>query len=343
VVAGYAPRVRLLVLGGSVFVGQHIVLEATQRGHHITVFTRGRHLDNLPTSADSIVGDRRKDLSDLAKQRWDAVIDTSGYRPDDVRRSAAALRGAASHYAFISTLDVYPDHSIRGLDESTLVEASWDSELKSTIKDGYRLLKAACEQEVRNFFPSTHQIFRSGLIVGPGDPTGRFSYWPLRLDRGGEILVPAPRSAPLQFIDVRDHAAFVLDLVESGTCGTFNATSPPGANTFESLLTTCAALTRAPFTLTWVDEALLVEQLVRPWTELPLWPGHGDGRAGTMLVSTAKAQAVGLACRGVEKTVSDVLGWARSLNELPTYPGQLSPIRERLLLLIAHEEGYIAS
>ena len=225
-----------------------------------------------------------------------------------------------------------------------LVVASWDSQLEPTTKDGYRLLKAACEQEVRGFFPSTHQIFRSGLVVGAGDPTGRFSYWPLRLERGGEVLVPAPRSTPLQFIiDVRDHAAFVLDLAESGACGTFNTTSPPGSHTFGSLLTTCAALAKAPTQLTWVDEALLTEHSVRPWTELPLWPGRGEAHAGTMLVSRAKAQAAGLTCRTAHEMVSDVLSWARSLDELPVYRGQLSPSRERLLLLIAREEGYVAN
>lgn len=336
-------RVKVLVLGGSVFVGRHIVFEAVRRGHHVTVFTRGHHLDGLPPTACSIVGDRRQDLSALAGQSWDAVIDTSGYRPDDVRRSATAFQAAAHNYAFVSTLDVYPDHSTPGLDESAPVATSWDSHLKPSTKDGYRLLKAACEQEVRRIFPSTHQIFRSGLVVGAGDPTGRFSYWPLRLDRGGEALAPAPRSAPLQFIDVRDHSAFVLDLAESDACGTFNTTSPPGAHTFGSLLTTCVALARTPTTLTWVDGALLAEHSVRPWTELPLWSGYGEALAGTMLFSTAKAQAAGLSCRSVSETVSEVLRWARTLDELPTYRGQLPPTRERQLLLIAHEDGYVTS
>jgi 2'-hydroxyisoflavone reductase len=331
----------MLVLGGSIFVGRHIALEAVRRGHRVTVFTRGRHLDGLPADVESQVGDRRRDVSPLTEQRWDAVIDTSGYRPADVVRSASALSRVAGQYAFISTLDVYPDHSTPGFDELVPVESDGDSELDPNTHEGYRLLKAACEEQVREFFPRDHQIFRTGLIVGAGDPTGRFNYWPLRLERGGEVLAPAPRSAPLQFIDVRDHAGFVLDRLEAGGCGTFNTTSPPGMHTFESLLTTCIALASATASVTWVDPALLAEHSVRPWTELPLWRGTDAARASTMLASIAKAQAAGLECRTAQETVNDVLDWARTLGSLPTYPGQLSLTRERMLLLIAHEEGYI--
>jgi 2'-hydroxyisoflavone reductase len=330
----------VLVLGGGRFVGFHLVQAALRRGHTVTTFTRGRHTRIWPAGVEALYGDRRDELGALRGRVWDAVIDTSGYRPEDVRRSTQALRDRVRTYAFVSTLDVYPDHSSVGLHEGCAVEASWDSGLDPRSPDGYRLMKAACEHEVAEAFPRTHAIFRSGLIVGPRDPTCRFSYWPLRVLGGGIVLAPAPPSTPVQFIDARDHAAFIIGVLENDVTGVFNVTSPPGAHSFESLLRGCARATRTSVTVFWIDPGLLVDQGVQPWSELPLWHGHGVDRSGRMLVSTARAAEAGLVCRDLTETLRDVVT-AFDPGHLDRHERVLPPLRERLLLAIARDEGGI--
>jgi 2'-hydroxyisoflavone reductase len=324
--------VRTLVLGGTVFVGRHIVDEALRRGHDVTVFSRGKH-GAPPVAVEHVRGDRRGDLSALSENHWDLVIDTSGYRPQVVAHSARALSGRVGHYTFISSLSVYPDHSGLGLDESAPVVCSWAEDLRPSDPAAYGALKGGCEEAVREAFGERGLVLRAGLLVGPHDQSERFGYWPARIARGGRVLAPTPREQPIQVIDARDHAAFALDMAERGTHATFNVTSPPGAETFSSMLAACPGFQKAE--IVWITGELLTELGVRPWSELPLWTGNARDMAGTMLFSAEAAEKAGLRCRVLAETARDVLDWERARGQLRPRGGQLPELKERWALMQA--------
>ncbi len=331
---------RLLVLGGTTFVGRHFAELALRRGHSVTLFTRGRTGPNVLPECPRIVGDRKGDLSGLSDGSWDAVLDTSGYRPDDVRRSARRLKEACNLYAFVSTLNVYPDHSSPGLTEDMATYADEDGNA-SVANDPYGMRKAQCEREVQRAFGERALIIRPGLIVGPHDNTDRFGYWPTRFALGGDVLIPGPPEAPLQVVDARDHAAFVLKQIERHKTGVYNVTSPPGRSTMADLASACRHATGAG-TPVWIDPQHLASYGIQPWNEIPLWFGDDDRRwDGTMQVCTRRAEAAGLRCRSLVATVADVLAWEQSRGTLSRRGQQLSALRERMLLLIARDEGWI--
>ena len=321
-----------LVLGGTVFVGRHIVDEAQRRGHRVTVFSRGKH-GAPPVGVEHVRGDRRGDLSALSARSWDLVIDTCGYRPQVVAHSARALSECAGHYTFVSSLSVYPDHSASGLDENARVACSWDENLRPSDPTAYGALKGGCEQAMRAVFGDRGLVLRPGLLVGPQDRSERFGYWPARIARGGRVLAPAPGEQPVQLIDARDHAVFVLDLAERGTGATFNVTSPPGAESFRSMLAACPGSHEAE--IVWVASQLLTQLGVRPWSELPLWTGGDRAIGGTMLFSTNAAQQAGLRCRDLAETARDVLAWESTRGPLAPRGGQLPELKERWALMQA--------
>jgi 2'-hydroxyisoflavone reductase len=297
---------KILVLGGTRFLGRATVEAALARGHELTLFNRGQTNPGLFPDAEHLVGDRTDDLSDLAGRGWDAVIDPSGYVPGIVRASARLLADAVEQYLFVSSISVYADYrEPRGEDDplETLGEHPVDRLLEDY--SNYGALKVLCEHEVENAFAGRALVVRPGLIVGPHDPTDRFTYWPRRARRGGPLLAPAPPEQPVQLIDVRDLAGWMLDMVEAGRGGTFNATSPPLALTFGSMLDACGAKD-----VVWVDEAFLLEQDVEAWSDLPCWiPSTEENHRSFQLVDVTTAVGAGLTFRPLAETARDVPGW----------------------------------
>lgn len=317
---------KLLVLGGTRFLGRHLVDAALRRGHDVTIFTRGRHNPDLFPDAEKLRGDRSGDLSALADRRWDAVVDTSGNAPAEVDATAALLADRTSHYTLISTLAVYAGFPrVVGLDESAPL-----AELEGPLPErpGPQLigpLKALCERALLRSLPDRSLIVRSGLLAGPHDPTDRFTYWPRRVARGGEVLAPDRPNLRVQFIDARDLARWTLDGAESGRTGAYNATGPAQPLTFGELLAGCKAVTGSDATFTWVDEARLLETGVKPRMELPLWMPHAPGAA---TVDCRRALAADLRLRPLEETVADTLAWDESRPAAAPRPAGLAPDRE---------------
>ncbi|HSC90361.1 MAG TPA: NAD-dependent epimerase/dehydratase family protein [Gaiellaceae bacterium] len=290
---------KLLVLGGTKFLGRAVVEEALARGHEVSIFTRGETNPELFPQVERLRGDRDGDLAALEARTWDGVVDTSGYVPRVVAASAELLRDAG-FYVFVSSISVYPFPLAPGYDETTAVQRLGRRDSES-IQSDYGPLKAACEQVVEGIFADRAAMLRFGLIVGPHDPTDRFTYWADRIGRGGEILAPGPPERPWQFVDVRDGAAFALDVAERRLPGPFVVTnrSSPG----EVL---------AGADVVWVDDAFLVERGVGEWMELPLWVADGGEIGALHQADTSRAGAAGLRRRPVAETVADTLAWSRT-------------------------------
>jgi nucleoside-diphosphate-sugar epimerase len=331
--------VRLLVLGGTKFLGRATVQAALERGHEVTLFNRGETNPELFPEAEKLRGDRDGELSALEGREWDAVIDPSGFVPRLVRASAEALQDSVGQYLFVSSISVYDELGEPGFDEAartvTLEDPTTEDYLTMGPVNTYGGLKALCEEVVREIFPDSHAVVRPGLIVGPHDPSGRFTYWPLRLAGGGEVLAPGDPARQVQLVDVRDLAEWMLQLAEGGTTGTFNATGPERPLTMGELLGTCDEVGGAEARLIWVDEPFLLEQEVGAWMELPLWVTEGDN--WFLGADVSRAVAAGLRFRPLEETVRHTLAWARQSGAGLVTPGQvgsagLDPQREAELL-----------
>ena len=304
------------------FLGRAIATEALSRGHELTLFNRGTTNPGLFLEAERIRGDRKHDLGLLENRTWDAVIDTSGYLPADVRTSAELLR-ESGRYVFVSSVSVYADFSTGPSEESPTAEVgSMPEDEVAADYSNYGPLKALAEAEVERVFGDRALVVRPGLIVGPHDPTGRFTYWAHRLARGGEVLAPAPPEQQVQFIDVRDLAAWILDAAEQRRAGTFNATNEGVA--WSELL--------AGADVTWVADEFLQEREVGPWMELPLWLTDPDW-LGMHAIDVRRAVGAGLSFRPLEETIS---GAAEA--QLQEGVG-LTPEREAELLLAWHARG----
>lgn len=321
---------RILIFGGTNFLGRHTAA-ALERGHEVTLFHRGQTNPGLFPDAEEILGDREHDLALLAGREWDAVIDVPGYVPRIVRASAQALAGHVKHYAFISTISVYDSIPEPGMDESAPVGQL--PEPSEDVQKYYGQLKALCEDEVRAAFPDAALVIRPGLIVGPFDPTDRFSYWPIRIARGGEVLAPGDPDRQVQVIDARDLANWTVDCVERGTTGTFNATGPATRLTMREMLEACREGTASDATFTWVDESFLEAEGVGPWMEVPLWlPASDTDTRGMLAVSIDRAVHAGLTFRPLAETARDTLAWHRSRPAGTQLKAGLQPERERELL-----------
>ena len=319
---------KLLLLGGPRFLGRAIAEAALERGHELTFFNRGRTNPGLYPDAEHLVGDRAGDLAALTSREWDAVVDTSGYLPRDVGASAEAL-GGSDFYCFVSSVSVYADFA-RPIDEESPVAQLGDLPDDEITEETYGPLMAHCEEAARAVFGDSASIARPGLIVGPHDPTGRFTYWPHRVARGGEVLGPAPAEEPTQIIDVRDLGDWIVALCERRVGGVFNA-AHPGVPMAE-LLETCRAVANADATITWVDPGFLVEHEVGQWMELPLWIDNADPEAAYFdRVDVGRAIAAGLAFRPLAETVRGTLEDAEA-----TDAAGLKPEREAELLEAWH-------
>ncbi len=302
---------KILILGGTVFLGRALVVAAQARGHQLTLFNRGKSNPDLFSDVEALHGDRATEMHLLAGRNWDAVIDTCGYLPRVVRASAEALKNRAQHYTFISSLSVFADVSRPGVDETAPVGKLSDEQVESIDGDTYGPLKALCEQAVEQILPDQTLIIRPGLIVGPYDPSDRFTYWPWRVAQSGEVLAPGLPETPIQFIDVRDLAGWVLQMVEIGQTGVYNATGPQQPLSMGELLETCKTVSGSTATFTWVDEAFLLSQAVQPWSDLPIWiPASDEASAGFHRFNCRKAIEAGLQFRSVAETVQATLEWA---------------------------------
>jgi len=300
----------LLILGGTIFLGRYLAEAALAHGHQVTLFNRGQHNADLFPVVEKLRGDRDGGLDALRGRHWDAVIDTSGYVPRIVRASAELLADAAEHYTFISSISVYPHFRSVGLDEHAPVGTLDDPAIEEVTGESYGPLKALCEQAVEQALPGRTLVVRPGLIVGPHDPSDRFTYWVHRVAQGGELLAPESPNWHTQIIDVRDLADWTLHMVEQGQTGVYNATGPAYDLTFGQLLDTCRVVSGSAARFTWVSEAFLLENEVAPWIELPLWiPQSDPDMLGFSDVSCAKAIAAGLTFRDLATTVRDTLAW----------------------------------
>lgn len=324
---------RLLILGGTVFLGRHLVDAACQAGHQVTVFNRGRHDPDHVPDVEQLRGDRDGQLDALVGREWDAVVDTSGYVPRVVRQSADLLAGNVGQYAFVSSLSVYPDVTTPGLDESAPVATMPDETVEEITGETYGPLKALCEREVERAFPGRALIARPGLIVGRYDPSDRFTYWPHRVAQGGEVLAPGREDRAIQLIDVRDLAAWVVRMVECGGTGIYNANGPDYRLTMGRLLDVCKAVSGSDARFVWVEDAWLLENGVTPWTELPLWVPEEEF-PGFFTFNCGKAMKAGLSFRPLEDTVRDTLTWDETLPGERTWQAGLARDREEELLAL---------
>jgi 2'-hydroxyisoflavone reductase len=324
---------RLLILGGTVFLGRYLVDSALARGHAVTLFNRGQHNPELYPDVEKLRGDRDGDLVALEGRRWDAAIDTCGYLPRVVRASAELLAGAVEHYTFISSISVYPHFRSLGLDERAPASTLDDPAVEQVTGETYGPLKALCEQAAEQALPGRTLVIRPGLIVGPNDQSDRFTYWVRRVARGGEVLAPAHPDWHTQIIDVCDLAEWTLRMVEQRQVGVYNATGPAYDLTIGQLLDTCRAVSGSDARFTWVGEQFLIEHEVGPWIELPLWiPQSDPDMLGFSDVSCARAIAAGLTFRDLAMTVRDTLEWEATQPADREWRAGLKPEREVALL-----------
>jgi 2'-hydroxyisoflavone reductase len=324
--------VKVLVLGGTVFLGRHIVDALLASRHDVTLFNRGQSNPGLFPDLETIHGDRTRDLALLDARHWDAVIDIAGYVPRVVR--ASATRIDAAHYTFISSISVYADFSVAGIDETHPVATVIDPENEDPTGERYGPLKALCERVVLELH-SAALIIRPGLIVGPHDPTDRFTYWPQRVAQGGEVLAPESPGVPVQVIDARDLAAWTVRMVERRTAGTFNATGPAAPLHLGDVLTASQQASGVSSNSTYVSEAFLFDEGVAPWMEMPLWVGSSPAIAGFASVAIGKAVSAGLAFRPIAETVRDTLQWHAARAPAPLRAG-ITGEREAQLLAKWH-------
>ncbi len=314
-----APRaeesLRILVLGGTSFLGVHQVTYALERGHTVTLFNRGRTNLQLFPDVEKLRGDRSDDLTALLGGEWDVVIDNSASIPRWVRDSAQLLRSSARQYIYTSSISVYAGFGEIGLDESAPLGTLDDPTVEEITGETYGPLKALCEQEAEKAFPGRATIVRPGLIVGPRDPTDRFTYWPVRIHRGGEVMAPGDPSDPVQFVDGRDLGAWMIRLAEGDVTGVFNATGPASPMTIGEMLHGIRGVTNGDATFTWVDADFLAEHDVRPWMDMTVWVPPRVGFEGFARVECGRAIAEGLTFRPLAETARDTLEWFQTLPE----------------------------
>jgi 2'-hydroxyisoflavone reductase len=320
--------VRLLVLGGTKFLGRAAVESALARGHEVTLFNRGETNPELFPEAEKLRGNRTADLSALEGREWDAVLDPSGYIPSVVRASAEALADSTAHYLFVSSVSVYASLTAPVDEESPVAELGDLPDDKLTDDySNYGALKALCEQAVADVFDEQQASVRPGLIAGANDPTGRFTYWPHRVARGGRVVAPAPPEGQVQFIDAKDLGAWLVDLSERQVGGVYNATHP--GRSWRETLETCREVSGSDASFEWVSAELLDEHEVGEWMELPLWISDPDA-AAMHETDVSRAVAAGLTFRPLEETVRDALEHAATVEGVG-----LTPEREAELLAAA--------
>lgn len=321
---------RILFFGGTQFVGRHMAERAVERGHEVTLFTRGKTNPGVVAGADEFHGDRRANggLDALAGLGFDRVIDVSGYLPRVVRQSAELLRGVTDHYMFVSTVSVYGDFVSPGITEDSPLATMPDETVEEITGETYGPLKVLCENVVHEVYGDDCTIVRPGFVVGPFDYTDRFPYWCERAQRGGDMLAPDHPHRPIQFVDARDLARFTVELTERPTHGYFNATGPADPLTWGRFLDTCVGVADEDTALEWVPEAFLHDREVDFGSELPLYTPEDS--PGSATVDCGRAIAAGLEFRALRFTIEDTLAWMRSDQRRPSVG--MAPQREAEIL-----------
>lgn len=304
---------KLLFLGGTRFVGRHMVEGALARGHQVTLFNRGVSNPDLFPEAEKLIGNRDGGLDSLKTRRWDAAIDVNGYFPRLVRDSAQLLSDSVGHYTFVSTLSVLADYSTPHQDEDAPLAGIDDPNVEEITGETYGGLKVLCERAAEEAFPGKTLILRPGYIVGPYDRTDRFTYWPWRVNLGGEMLAPGEPTTPLQFIDARDLAAFTLTAIEKGETGTYNCCGPDNALTWGEFLSACRDTLGSDVEFNWVSEDFLLEQGITG-QDVPLWPPTES--RGLLMTDNSKAIADGMTFRPISETIRDTFQWSQTISQL---------------------------
>jgi len=337
---------RILILGGTGFTGPFQVKYALSRGHKVTVFNRGKtHPGELPKEVEQLIGDRNGQLEALKGKQWDVCIDNPTTLPAWVRAAAQILEGNVERYIFISTISVYADTST-GPDENTpLAKYEGADPFKETLEamkaSGYKTygpLKALSEQETEKWFPGKSLIIRPGLIVGSRDESDRFTYWPVRIDRGGEVLAPGNPSDPVQFIDGRDLAEWTIRMAENREIGIYNATGPAKELGIGGMLDGIKTALNSNATFAWADAEFLKQQKVEAWSDMPVWAGDELGMSRTNI---SRALAKGLTFRSLADTARDSLAWfkAQKPKRQAKMRAGLTPEREAEVLTALHKQG----
>lgn len=327
---------RILIFGGTGLIGPNMVEYAVQRGHQVSIFSRGLAEDNLPASVERLIGDRNDDYSALEGRSWDVVIDNNTSRDYRwVQQSTELLRDATDHYLFVSSISAYALPGFQWSDAETVM---WEPAVPedhplADPPEGWTMgeplpygpMKAFCERLIHEVFPGRTTVVRPGLIVGPLDPSNRWTYWPVRFDQGGEILAPGNPEHATQIIDQRDLTEWVVRLAEDGAMGDFNATGPGDRLSMGSMLEQISAVTETEHKMTWVPETFLEAQGVSAWSNLPAWmPGNP-----LMFVDVSKAVAAGLTYRSIGRTAADTVAWDRTRPQEERESGNFGISRER--------------
>jgi 2'-hydroxyisoflavone reductase len=350
---------KLLILGGTRFVGRHLVTAALARNHEITLFNRGKHRGKNPpaalTGVETIHGDRNSDLAKLQGRRWDAVVDTCEYLPRTVRASAEILCHSVDRYVFISSLSAYADLSVVGVDETAPLATLTSEQLEQaneidssgqasamTYGKMYGGLKALCEQAAEEVLPNRVLIIRPGLIVGSYDYSDRFTYWVVRVARGnevGEVLAPGRPDCYVQLIDVRDLAEWTVRMIERKETGVYNANGLPHNLTIERVLEECKLASDSDASFTWVSDSFLMQEKVAPLTEMPLWlPEEAAPHLkGFMSINCEKSVGAGLSFRRLNDTIRDTLTWHETNRVDKELKAGIDPDKEQRLLRKWHE------
>jgi 2'-hydroxyisoflavone reductase len=331
---------KILVLGGTGFLGPALVEAARARGDVVTLFNRGKTNPGRFTDLEQLHGDRDGKLEALAGRKWDVVIDTSGYVPRIVRMSAELLAPSVERYVFVSSISAYDESIPPGSDENARIAQLTDPATED-VRASYGALKAACERAAETAMPGRVLVIRPGLIVGPGDPTDRFTYWPVRLSEGGEVLAPGTGDDPIQVVDVRDLGNWMVEMAGRRATGIFNGVGPASRTSMRAMLDACQPASGARAALTWVPWPFLEKEKVEPWGDMPVWIPAGGPESGMSQVSIARAVAAGLRFRPLAETARDTLTWWNALPpERRTKPrAGLSREREKQVLAAWRASG----
>lgn len=318
---------RLLIIGGTSFLGRHAAAIALERGHQVTLFHRGKTNPGIFSEAEVVHGDRKTDLRLLDGRTFDAVLDTCGYVPKVVRASVEALKDRTALYAFVSTISVYPTEAWPDVTEDSPVMRLDDPDTETVTGETYGPLKAACDRVVLDTMPGRSLVVRPGLIVGPHDPTDRFTYWVRRMARGGKVLAPQPSDRRVSWIDARDLAAWMLTCCEASRSGLFNAVGPEPRPSMGLFLETCRVVAGSDAEIAWAPAEFLEKHHVEPWSDMPLWiPGVNDD------FDCSRAAGAGLTHRRMFDTVRDTLWWDQTRDPAVPLRAGITAEREREIL-----------
>ena len=325
---------KILILGGTKFLGRHLVDAALAAGHEVNLFNRGKTDPDLFPNLETIFGDREQDIEKLSGREWDAVIDVAGYLPRIVRLSAQSLEKSVKRYVYISSVSAYAGFQKVGINESDPVGKLEDETVEEVNGETYGPLKALCEKNVQEIYGERALIIRPGLIVGPYDPTDRFTYWPMRVKRGGDVIAPDKPQTPVQIIDVRDLSEFIIQMIEKNASGIYNATGPDHELSMGEMLNACKRVSGSAAALHWASVEYLNEHEVAPWSDMPVWIPDTEEDAGFSRIDVSKAIRAGLKFRPLEETIRDTIAWAETRPEDHQWRAGLDPVKERILLTL---------